>query len=94
MHTPLAVALICWAASFYCGCMSLRHRSNSFALKGAAAKVPDGKPNPNAVVALAYIRKANAVYKQQFWSFISGAVLFLIWHILDMSNLPAKPFWT
>ncbi|SPU49851.1 hypothetical protein [Bordetella trematum] len=108
VHLPLGIALLSWAVSFWLGCIYLRHRSTTFAINERAITVEDGDdPNVGSDPVLKQVglkalqdnftkfdKTAGLGYTWQLRCFVIGAAFFLAWHVLDMLNTPAKPFWT
>jgi hypothetical protein len=95
---PLGLAVFCWACSFIAGCFNRQyHNSTIYAnanlfkvLKGEHPEVPN---NPEYISAAAKgiksameenSNRANGWSHWQFRLLVSGAVLFVLWHILEM----------
>lgn len=107
LHIPLGVALLFWAVSFWLGCIYLRHRSTTLAINERAITMQDGDDpiagdNPELMQAgmealqesfASFDKTAALSYTWQLRCFVVGAASFLAWHLLDMLNTPAKPFW-
>lgn len=101
----LAVAVLCWASSFYCGCKCantvqglLRANSNLLSLyAGTHENQPD-----HPELAAAAIRGVRSVIEQnikratqfndwQFRLFASGGVSFVAWGITEVIRLAPQP---
>jgi hypothetical protein len=98
---PLGVAVLCWAVSFFAGCRNRLYFNVHLITNAALLQVQDGThpdvPNqPGAIVeATQGIKdavefnssKAKLWADSQFNFLVAGAILFLTWHILEMSKI-------
>ena len=96
--TPLGLAVLTWGISFYFGCKHLvwiqtALRANYGLLQLQVGAHPDQPEHPQHLeAAISGVNKALDfnIDKAQFysvWQFrllISGAVLFIVWHVLEM----------
>jgi hypothetical protein len=98
---PVALATICWAASFYAGCQNVRWShvtmsANMALLKlqnGTHPEQPPGGDYLNA--AIAGTRKATEINADRarthaLWQFrllVLGAVLFIAWRVVEMARI-------
>jgi hypothetical protein len=92
---PMALAVLTWGLSFYCGCKNLgwvqtATSANYNLLQLRAGTHPEQPPHPQAVQAairgvgsaLAHnINRAQFYAKWQFRLLLLGAGFFLVWHI-------------
>ena len=97
-HLPLGIALLCWAASFFCGCKQLQYvastlYSNAELLKIHAGRHPQVGNHPHDIQIghemLARTLEKSGVRSGRFgaWQFrllIYGALLYIAWHIFEM----------
>lgn len=95
---PLGLAVIGWGGSFYCGCRNLiwvqaSLMANYNLLQLHTGSHPDQPDHPELVaVAItgvksaieSNINNAQAYAISQFRLAITGAVLFLIWHVIEL----------
>jgi hypothetical protein len=98
---PLGFAVLSWAGSFFAGCRNRDYFSTTLYANLALLQLQDGThPNlPNhpelILVACEGVREAaeanssaaNFWGKLQFRLLVLGAVLFLAWHIIEMTSL-------
>lgn len=96
---PLGVAVICWGFSFWAGCYNRAYHSTTLYANVALLQLADGThPNqpshPQIVqaamegVTAAAEQNSTAANRWGTWQFrmlITGAVLFLCWHIIGMA---------
>jgi len=103
---PLGFAVLCWGLSFFFGCRHVQYVVSNLFANLALFKVQRGEhPNleSNSLeerkIASQGIREAmesnsneaNRYFKKQFRFLIIGAVLFIVWHILEMFlRIPPK----
>lgn len=97
-HLPLGVALLCWAASFFCGCKQLQYVTSTLFNNMELIKVQTGRHplagnHPEAMQigskVLNEIMEKGGVRSGRFgtWQFrllIYGALLYIAWHIFEM----------
>lgn len=98
-HSVLFIAMACWAASFFCGCIHLQYVDSSLygnmdllkIKRGGFSQIGIDTPLFQNVAiegiesALVYnSNKASLYGKIQFNLIIFGAVFFLSWHIYEM----------
>lgn len=97
---PLGIAVLCWGVSFFAGCRNRAYFSSTIYANVALLQLQDGThPNipdhPQLVQAAAEgVRlaanenssSANFWGHVQFRSLVLGGLLFLIWHIIEMTN--------
>lgn len=100
---PLGAAVLAWAASFYAGCMHLRYvqstlYANHALLKveaGTHRRVPDHPQHRQAAhegISQAMELNNEAASRYGNWQFRllnAGAVLYLVWHVLEMARRSA-----
>ena len=107
VHIPLGLAILCWALSFWFGCMFVRHRSTTLLLKGThqqLAESPTSTPSQLMIYEHAasnsegsfntfYNNRAGIGYIWQLRMFVIGAACFLGWHVWGMwiRALPINP---
>ncbi|MDB5177462.1 MAG: hypothetical protein JWN75_1130 [Candidatus Saccharibacteria bacterium] len=99
---PVALATLCWSASFYFGCKNLDWvstsiRANFSLLQLKQGSHPEQPPHPQLVDAAisgvssaleTNINKAGFYARWQFRMLIAGAILFIAWRIAEMVRLP------
>lgn len=91
---PLAGAVLCWAASFTCGCLHLQYvsrtlRANSTLLEVRAVGGADPlwEEEMSSRVEERMDRSNELASKHRHWQFrmlIAGAVFYIAWHVLEM----------
>ncbi len=95
---PLAVALLFWGGSFYCGCRCLDLELSMLTLDADAARVAGGKnqfsnmippevefSNANYINVFSFMsNRFSFFYKLQFYFYCIGALFFLCWHGIEM----------
>lgn len=95
---PLAAAVFAWALSFFFGCRNLSYVSSGLYTNAALFEVNDGRnklagTNPEAIqVARETLRaifedqssNANRFANLQFRTLVTGVVLYVAWHVLEM----------
>ena len=95
---PLGLAVISWGLSFYFGCMNRKWvaaglHSNATLYDVHAGRNPIAGTNPAAVDYASGVLRgifedqsnhAKDAFDLQFKLLVSGAVLYLIWHVLQM----------
>ena len=95
---PIGFAVLFWCVSFYCGCKNLiwvqvTLYANYALVQLSEGNHPDQPANPamsqaakegaaNAMVENASRARFYSIFQYRF--LIAGAILFLIWHILEM----------
>jgi hypothetical protein len=100
---PLGIAVSCWGLSFYCGCKQILQTSNILQQNYQMLRVQSGlHPDfPNHPEVIAMIEKsleeqsnASGRYgRNQFVLLLSGAVFYIVWHIVEMyQRTIASPF--
>ncbi|MDO6712783.1 hypothetical protein Q4567_18765 [Aliiglaciecola sp. 2_MG-2023] len=96
---PLGLAVLSWGLSFYCGCQNILYtNSNTIAnielLRVEAGEHEDVLTHPQLMQAASEgIRKAfesntDKLCSYNNWQFrfiLTGAVLFIIWHLIEMA---------
>jgi len=99
-HLPLGLAVVCWAGSFWAGCYNRRYFSSTLYANVALLQLEDGshpdQPDHPILVRAAMEGVMNAAEKSstaanrwgqwQFRLLVSGALLFLLWHVLQMAK--------
>ncbi len=95
---PLAVAVLCWGISFFCGCHQLKYLSSSLYANYELLRVQK-KEHPQCGSDPEIIAAASEGIKQaiesnsnkitfyanlQFRLLIAGAISFVTWHIIEM----------
>tara|TARA_R100000322_G_scaffold97441_1_gene61373 strand:+ start:1451 stop:1903 length:453 start_codon:yes stop_codon:yes gene_type:complete len=97
-HLPLGAALLCWAASFFCGCKQLQYVTSTLYDNAELLKVETGRHpltggHPEAIrvgsttlrAALEKsINRGSLFGAWQFRLLIYGALLYIAWHIFEM----------
>ena len=95
---PLALGILCWGLSFFCGCryvdyVSSHLYSNAMLLQVERGQHPvAGTQSQMIAAASAGIRdamesnseKANRLGHWQFRFLIAGAVFYILWHVFEM----------
>lgn len=95
---PLALAVVSWGLSFYFGCNQLAYVSSTLYANAELLKIESGihsqvGTNPQLMaIASEGIReaiehsstRANRLAHMQFRFLITGAILYIIWHVLEM----------
>lgn len=98
---PLGGAVLCWAASFFCGCRHLNYVSNTLFANMGLLQLERGihpdQPNHPELTQVAIKTVAKAAEKHsdrgndyahwQFRLLAIGAALFVAWHVVDMARL-------
>jgi hypothetical protein len=98
---PLALAVVCWAGSFFAGCRNRAYFSSTLYANAALLQIQDGthpniSPHPDVVRAASEgVREAaennssmaNSWGHWQFRLLVLGAVFFLVWHIIEMMSV-------
>lgn len=98
-QVPLGLAVLAWGLSFFFGCRHIAYVNSTLYANAELIRVQDGDHpevgrNPQMQqVASAGIRSAiesnsttaNSLSKRQFSYFIAVAVLYICWHIIEMS---------
>lgn len=98
-QVPLALAVLAWGLSFFYGCRHLAYVSSTLYANAALLSVqsgrhPDAGTHPDYIAAASEgIREAiesnseqaNRLGHSQFRMLIGGAVLYVAWHVLEMS---------
>lgn len=105
--TPLAVAVLCWGVSFYCGCRHIEYANSilfsNFDLilveRGTHAAIP--KPTHRGHIeaasrgildAIASKEKTSAFHaRMQKRTLILGAAFFIAWHVGEMTRAALYP---
>ena len=101
---PLGCAVACWLGSFFAGCRNRAYFSSTLYANAALLQIRDGTHSdiphhPGAAEAAAQgIREAaehnssmaNFWGHLQFRLLISGAIFFLVWHIIEMMCVVPK----
>jgi hypothetical protein len=92
---PLAAAVLCWGMSFFFGCRQLVEtmgmaREEVQIIKLKAGELRDFPPAPELVDAIlkqfdAKIKRSSRFAKLQFGFLIAGAILYIAWHVTEMS---------
>jgi len=95
---PLAIAVVCWGASFFCGVLHLEYVNasnydNLELLRVQAGGHPMAGTHPQKIeIGLNVLieelekkgSKAAAFGRSQFFLIIAGAVSYVVWHVLEM----------
>lgn len=102
---PLGAAVLCWGLSFFFGCLALHDVQNLLQqnyqfLRMRAGEHPDFPAHPQVVEEISKTIEEQAKNSgrnptRQFNFLIVGAVLYIVWHILEMylrTNMVALPF--
>lgn len=94
-QAPLAIAVLCWALSFFFGCQHLAYvtatlKANAAMLTIQAGEHPDYPPHPEMVdIARTTTGEnaegANRNAKRQFRFLVSGALFYVAWHVVEMA---------
>ena len=98
---PLGIAVLCWSWSFFSGCRNRAYFSSTLYANAALLQIQNGTHpeiphHPDYVAAAAEgVRSAaennssmaNFWGHMQFRSLVSGAIFFLIWHVIEMINV-------
>jgi len=91
---PLGLAVLCWGLSFFFGCQQVLQSSNLLQqnyqlLRMQGGLHPDFPSDPASVAVIEkylneQVNKSGHYGRWQFFLLISGAVFFIIWHVLEM----------
>ena len=98
---PLGIAVLCWAISFFAGCISRTSYHSSIFSNMEIVKLQGGKhpkAQDNQQLIKAGVRAIREIFnsnqlKLSFWSKIQfrllvlGALFFLAWHIIEMGQI-------
>ncbi len=98
LQVPLAAGALSWGLSFYYGCRHLAYVSSTLYVNIELLRVKSGQhPNVGAdpqrmTAAIEAIRqiiesnnkRANRLGHRQFRFLVLGAVLYIVWHVLEM----------
>jgi len=99
---PLALAVLFWGSSFFCGCRHLTYIQSALYANGTLldpgkiAKHPLVDGHPQLFEATRQIikdsmendaEKSASFGKWQFRLLVYGALLFIIWHIIEMGKI-------
>lgn len=92
---PLAVAIGLWALSFIFGCRYLHNNSNAFARRASLVELETSGTSifnnlnhrMNLIENLSELVQSieastTRLYRYQFWSFVLGALSFIVWHAI------------
>ncbi len=96
--SPVALAAVAWAGSFYCGCQNptlvgaavatnhalLQLRQGSHPQQPPHPQVLDAALNGTFTALEKHMDKAQTYAKWQFRLIVLGAVLFISWRVLEM----------
>jgi hypothetical protein len=97
-QVPLGAAVLCWGLSFFCGARNLGYVNATLYANLALLRVESGSDSvvgqhPEMIQAASEgIRQAvesnskwaNRYAKAQFRLLVGGAVLYVVWHVLEM----------
>lgn len=97
---PLGLAVVCWAGSFFSGCRNRAYFGSTLYANISLVKIQKGthsgiSSHPDIVAAASEgVRNAaeenssmaNFWGHMQFRLLVSGAIFFLIWHVIEMIN--------
>lgn len=97
---PLGFAVVCWAVSFFSGCRNRAYfgstlHANTALVRIQSGAIPELHRHPDIAsdiskefrkIAEENSSMANFWGKMQFRLLVLGAILFLIWHVLEMAN--------
>ncbi len=95
---PLAGAVLCWAVSFFCGCIHLSYVSSTLHANVELLEVEGGLhpkigQHPEMIAAAGEgikraietnANRANVLGHLQFWLLVLGFVFYLGWHVWEM----------
>lgn len=91
---PLGFAVICWGLSFYFGCKCatkfqelLQDSADLYESNGAMERMPETKEKVIEMIGDSYSENlvmAGNYSNRQFRLLISGAILFVAWHVIEM----------
>ena len=95
---PLGIAVLCWGASFFFGCRQLSYINSTLYANFELFRVqrgehPDAGTHPQIIAAASSgimqamesnSEKASLFAARQFHFLITGSILFLAWHLLEM----------
>lgn len=92
-QTPLGIACLFWAASFYSGCISREHFMKSLRINFVALEAEfELIKNPSRGEIIAEIKKdfqetsniGSNYHEWQFRLLIWGGLFFILWHLIEM----------
>jgi len=95
---PLALGVLCWGISFFCGCRHAAYVNAILYANGDLLKVEDGRHpsvgmHPQMMAAASggirqaiegNSERASRYAHGQFRFLVTGAVLYVVWHVLEM----------
>ena len=97
---PLALAVIFWAVSFFCGCKCASYtqelnQDSAYITEssGAMNDMPETKDKILELLSDSYSNNLDLVAKysvRQFHYLITGGLLFILWHIIEMAMRTVK----
>lgn len=96
---PLGLAVLCWGASFYCGCRHLQYVNATIVANLTLLDVelgihPEVPKRSDYVQAAADVvrevmesdsRKSSRLANAQYRFLVIGAILFIAWHVVDLA---------
>lgn len=98
-QAPLGAAVLCWALSFFFGCMHLQYGSATLNANLGLLQAQSGKLPPLVGASPEYVKAAiegissaaeknsnrgNRYGHWQFRCLVTGGVLYIVWHLLEM----------
>jgi hypothetical protein len=97
---PLGLAVLSWAFSFFSGCYFLRYRHavtsvNAYLFRVQGGGEPKVGTNPQTIATVSndirqvmekHSDKAIRFGKAQFRLLVTGGLLYIVWHILEMQR--------
>ncbi len=91
---PLALSVIFWGISFYCGCKCAlftqelnQDSAYMYETDGAMKDMPETKDKVDELLSDSYSKNLDLVAKystKQFHYLVTGGLLFIVWHIIEM----------
>jgi hypothetical protein len=93
LKLPLALAVICWGASFYCGCKQVQQRVNLMFHNFELLRTRDGEhpvfpphlADPIRKIMEERSEKSGSWGAWQFRFLIGGALFYVAWHVTEMT---------
>lgn len=96
---PLAIAVVCWVFSIFCGLKFLKYVISSLYNNNSYFDIINGRYDDignnaeNIQIGIKAFKKATSInqismkryFSSQGYLFYGGIILFIVWHVLEMS---------
>jgi hypothetical protein len=97
-QVPLALAVLCWGLSFFLGCQHVQYVNSTLYANADLLKIESGThsevgEHPQMIAAASEgikqaiehnASRANRLGHRQFILLVTGAVLYVVWHVVEM----------